>query len=259
MAGSAGPYAVAPGAPRPCAPVRRRVAATGGVALALGVTTVVAAPRLDRVASMVWNLGATGVLLGLGRWAGVDRAAMGLDRHQLSRGLRTGAAGAAVVAALLGAATGTATGRDLLDDDRVVGATWWQTGLHVGVFIPCGTVIFEEIAFRGVLPALLDPHGRSVPATILIPSLTFGAWHIVSGQDFVAAHDGTDGGATGSVAGIVAGTTAAGLVLGLARRRGGHLVSPALMHLTSNALATVLGRLVGHQRRPAGREPGAAA
>lgn len=224
---------------------------TAGVTVALGVTTVIAAPRLGRTASMAWNLGTTGVLLGLGRWAGLDRASIGLERRQLPRGLWVGGVGAAAVAALMGAATRTATGRELLDDDRVVGASCWQTGLHVGVFIPGGTVVLEEVAFRGVLPALLDPGSRSVPLTVLLPSLAFGAWHIVSSRDFVAAHDGTHGGATGSVGGVVAATTAAGLVLSLARRWGGHLIAPALMHLTANALATVLGRQVGRRRRSA--------
>lgn len=243
------PYAVRPGQSCPSAPVHRRVVALGGLALALGVTNVVAAPRLGRVPSMAWNLGTTGALLALGRWAGADRAAIGLDRRQLARGLATGAAGAAVVAGLFGAATATARGRDLLDDDRVVDATGWQTALHVGVFIPFGTVVLEEVAFRGVLPALLDPEVRTVSATLVLPSLAFGAWHILSSRDFVAAHDPTGGGATGSTRGIVVGTTAAGLVLGLARRHGGHLVAPGLMHLSTNALTTLLGRAVGRRQR----------
>lgn len=232
-------------------PLSRRLAATGGVAITLGVTNLLAAPRLGRVASMTWNLGTTAVLLGLGRWAGVGRAAIGLDRLSLRRGLTTGVAGSAATAALLGAVTTTTTGRELLDDDRVVDTTWAQTAAHVGIFIPWGTVLFEEVAFRGVLPALLDPDVRSVPRTIVIPALAFGAWHIVSSRDFVSAHDHAhaEGGATGSVSGVVAATTLAGLVLGQARRTGGHLVAPALMHLTSNVLVTLIGRVVGRRRR----------
>lgn len=228
--------------------VRRRLLATGGLTIALAVTNVVAAPRLDRPAAAAWNLATTAVVLRLARWAGLDDTAIGLDRRQLPGGVTTGAVGAAAVAAALGVVANTRTGRELLDDDRVVNATWAQTALHVGVFIPLGTVVLEEVAFRGVLPALLDPAGRSV----VIPSLAFGAWHIVSSRDFVAAHDHAraDGGATGSTAGIVTATTAAGMVLALARRRGGHLVAPALMHLTANALVTVLGRVLGKGHRP---------
>lgn len=245
-------------------PVRRRVLATGGVVLALGVTNVLAAPRLGRVASMTWNLGTTAVVLGLGLSAGLDRGSVGLDPRRLRRGLATGAAGSALVALLLGAVTATAMGQELLDDDRVVDASWAQTLAHVGIFIPGGTVVLEEVAFRGVLPALLDPDGRSVSSTIVVPAVAFGAWHIVSSRDFVAAHgQDTDraGGGTGSTPGIVAVTTLAGLLLGLARRGGGHLVTPALMHLTANALVTVVGRGVGRLRRSgsprrAARPPG---
>ena len=251
------PYAESLGQPGPRTPVHRRVVALGGLAAALGVTNVLAAPRLGRLAAMSWNLGTTAVTLALAQWAGADRAAIGLHLHRLRRGLVTGAAGSAAIAALLGAVTASRTGRGLLDDDRVVNATWAQTAAHVGIFIPLGTVLFEEVAFRGVLPALLDPDLRSIPMTVVVPAMTFGAWHIVSSRDFVAAHDhaSADGGATGSVAGTVVATTAAGLVLAVARRQSGHLVAPALMHLTANALVTVVGRVVGRHRRGGPGEP----
>lgn len=73
----------------------------------------------------------------------------------------TGVAGATAVAAALGVVATTRSGRELLDDDRVVHTSWPQTALHVGVLIPLGTVVLEEVTFRGVLPALLDPAGRS--------------------------------------------------------------------------------------------------
>lgn len=240
---------------------RRRLLATAGVTVALGVTNVVAAPRLARPASAACNLGTTAAVLGLARWAGLDQATIGLDRRELAGGVATGVAGATAVAAALGVVASTRIGRELLDDDRVVDASWPQTVLHVGVLIPLGTVVLEEVAFRGVLPALLDPTGRSVAATVLIPSLAFGAWHIVSSRHFVAAHDHAraDGGATGSTPGIVTATTAAGVVLALARRRGGHLAAPALMHFTANALVTVLGRALGRVKTADGGATGGAA
>lgn len=244
-----GPYVATPGQRGRRPPAHRRWQATGALALALGVTNVLAAPRLGRPASTAWNLGTTAVVLGLGRWAGLDRTAVGLDRQHLRQGLTTGATGSVVIALLLGAVSATSAGRELLADDRVVDATWAETARHVGIFIPWGTVVLEEVAFRGVLPALLDPDLRSVPATVVIPAQAFGAWHIVSSRDFVAAHgDAAPGASTGSAPGVVVATTLAGLVLTGARLRGGHLAAPALMHLTSNAVATVIGRLVGRRR-----------
>ena len=55
------------GEPFPGDPVQRRLLALAGTGLALGVTNILAAPRLGRVPAAAWNLGTTALLLGLAR------------------------------------------------------------------------------------------------------------------------------------------------------------------------------------------------
>jgi Type II CAAX prenyl endopeptidase Rce1-like len=57
--------------------------------------------------------------------------------------------------------------------------TWYgrQLAYHVLLRIPVGTVRWEEVAFRAVLPAALH-RGLPRPAAIAVVSALFGAWHI---------------------------------------------------------------------------------
>ncbi|WP_206510971.1 CPBP family intramembrane metalloprotease [Rhodococcus sp. BGS-1C] len=85
--------------------------------------------------------------------------------------------------------------------------------------IPVGTVITEELSFRGLFDAL---------APGLSP-LFFGLWHIRSAR---AAGD--------SVVGTVIGTAAAGMVFSWLRRRSGSVLAPALAHFALNASGAML-------------------
>ena len=85
--------------------------------------------------------------------------------------------------------------------------------------IPVGTVITEELSFRGLFDAL---------APGLSP-LFFGLWHIRPAR---AAGD--------SVVGTVIGTAAAGMVFSWLRRRSGSVLAPALAHFALNASGAML-------------------
>ena len=59
------------------------------------------------------------------------------------------------------------------------------------VRIPLGTVLFEEIAFRGVLWALLARHlGRWW--VLGITSVLFGMWHVLAATHFGGANAGVN-------------------------------------------------------------------
>ncbi|CCQ17816.1 putative integral membrane protein [Rhodococcus sp. AW25M09] len=88
--------------------------------------------------------------------------------------------------------------------------------------IPVGTVLTEELLFRGVLDA-------AAPA---LSPIFFGLWHVHPAR---AAGD--------SVIGTVFATTAAGLVFSWLRARSGSVLAPALLHYFLNASGAVLASL----------------
>jgi membrane protease YdiL (CAAX protease family) len=97
------------------------------------------------------------------------------------------------------------------------------------VDIPLATVLFEEVAFRGVLPAVLGPYGSAI---------LFGLWHIPPRRVPVAALLGT-----------VVFTGAAGLVLNAAVDATGSLLVPFCWHWAANGLGVLTAAAVQKRKR----------
>ncbi|OZD00877.1 CPBP family intramembrane metalloprotease [Rhodococcus sp. 06-235-1A] len=93
--------------------------------------------------------------------------------------------------------------------------------------IPVGTVLTEELLFRGVLDA----------ASPVLSPIFFGLWHIHPAR---AAGD--------TVPGTVIATTAAGVVFSWLRARSGSVLAPALLHYFLNASGAVLAHLAANDR-----------
>ena len=175
---------------------------------------------------------------------GLAAAELGLDRSSWPAGLRWGAAAATLVGAAYVLVYLTGPVREALPDGggglgRV--ALW-----RVLVVIPLGTVLPEELAFRGLLLALL---GRryGVLAGILLSSGLFGLWHVVASlgggpaNATIASMVGAD--AAGMLARVVVTvgfTSLAGLVLCWLRLRSGSLLAPILAHWTVNGLGVIV-------------------
>jgi uncharacterized protein len=104
------------------------------------------------------------------------------------------------------------------------------------VRIPVGTVLWEEVAFRGVLQAALR-RMMPEPAAIAVTSGVFGLWHIrpTAGALRVNGLAGDRRRATAGVLAGVAATTAAGAFLSWLRERSGRLAAPVLLHLAANS------------------------
>ncbi|HEX2063708.1 MAG TPA: CPBP family glutamic-type intramembrane protease, partial [Acidimicrobiales bacterium] len=126
------------------------------------------------------------------------------------------------------------TTRGLFDDERVpVDASGWERLYQTAVRIPVGTVLFEEVAFRAVLLALLRRR-LSLAAAVAVDSALFGLWHIVPTLATARANDVVGLGRLGLVAGSVLATAVGGAVFCALRVRGRHVVAPALLHLGFN-------------------------
>ncbi len=195
-------------------------------------------------ASLILGPAAAAALLALARWAGLSWAELGLGPGTWRRGLiwAAGAIGAVAVVFTVGAAL-PLTRAAFRDSRYHLG--WGSALLTAFVLIPLGTVLFEEVAFRGVLWGLLRREHGTWTAT-LVSSALFGVWHVLPSLG-LAANDQAIGSAVGpgtlgqtvSVLGTVLFTALAGVVFCELRRRSGSLLASVGLHWATNGLGVL--------------------
>jgi uncharacterized protein len=178
------------------------------------------------------------VLVALAFGAGASFDDLGLGRPNASSGLRWGLAIAGVVALGLAAGVALPPTRGLFHDQRAVGLSGTGLAYEALLRIPLGTALFEELAFRGVLLALLLRLTWSVPA-VAVSSALFGLWHILPTISALRANDLATGGPAliGAVGGAVVVTAIGGALLCVLRLHAGSLIAPVLAHTATNSLA----------------------
>jgi len=188
-----------------------------------------------------WNVAVTLLLLVVARRAGLSWTDLGLGRRGSRRGLLVGGLAVALVAAVYLVALALPVTRAAFLDQRAAGPLSAAL-LAALVRIPFGTVLLEEVAFRGVLPALVS---GSWWRGALVSSVLFGLWHVLpsigvdSSNAALAAAFGNWGTVAQAALAVVA-MTGAGLVLMAWRRWGGHLLTPVLSHLATNSLGVLI-------------------
>ncbi|MEX5716937.1 CPBP family intramembrane glutamic endopeptidase [Geodermatophilus maliterrae] len=186
------------------------------------------------------NVTATVLLLVAARAVGLSWRDLGVDRRRLPAGLRWGGVPSAVVAAGCAAGLAIPALRPLFADARLAGADGGEVAYQVLVRIPLGTVLWEEVAFRGVLLAAL---ARIVPppAATGTAAVVFGFWHVRPTLSAVAANDLVEGPVLRGLAVVLgcAVTAAAGVLFAWLRVRSGSLLAPVLLHLATNTLGTL--------------------
>ncbi|MFG2332602.1 CPBP family intramembrane glutamic endopeptidase [Streptomyces sp. NPDC048604] len=193
----------------------------------------------------------SGVLLGVLRWAGGTRADVGLAPDTLARGARWALALIGLVGLVYLAGALLPATRMLFEDRRYAGMDGGEVMLRVLVLVPVGTVLVEEIAFRGVLYGLVRRDRGAVWATA-VSSLLFGLWHVLPSLHLATAKPTLTGvfghsdvGAALAVSAAVLFTGVAGVLLCELRRRSDSLLAPMGLHWAVNAF----GYLVGHLLR----------
>jgi membrane protease YdiL (CAAX protease family) len=189
------------------------------------------------------------VLLAIGRAAGLSWQEMGLGAGTWRRGFTWAAAGTGAAAVVLGAAAALPLTRHAFRDTRYrVG--YGSALLTALVLIPVGTVLLEEVAFRGVLWGLLRRMRGTATATV-VSSLLFGLWHVLPSLG-LTRENGAIGSAVGkgrpaqvlTELGTVAFTALAGVVFCELRRRSGSILASAGLHWAANALAVLASAAV---------------
>ena len=180
------------------------------------------------------NAGAAAIALAAAAASGLTADELGLRRSRLRAGLRLGVMVSAPIAAAFALAPVTPA-RTLLHDQRVTGLDRRHLAYQVLLRIPVGTVGWEEVAFRAVLPAALH---RVLPrrAAMVTAAALFGLWHVRPTAEALADNQLATGrnARVAAVGAAVAGTSAAGAFLSCLCERSGSLAAPVIVHLTAN-------------------------
>ncbi|NUW30357.1 CPBP family intramembrane metalloprotease [Nonomuraea sp. SMC257] len=203
------------------------------------------APRLAPLTSAA----ATAVLVAMARRSGASWAELGFEHPR--RGALTGGALAAGVAAVYTAGVAIPGTRRLFRDERALSLSHARALEEALLQVPVGTVLLEEVGFRGALYGMLRrTHGTA--AATAVSSVLFGLWHVLPAIDMARANPalgaltaGEKPGplATGRVvAGSVLSTGAAGVLFCELRRRAG-LLAPSMLHTATNSLGYLFARL----------------
>jgi len=238
-----GPRA-APGRDRPPSSLRWTIAGVVAVLVAVNVTD----NRVAHASLVVGPVGAAGLLLAARR-AGLSWRELGLGAGTWRRGLTWALAAIAAVAVVVAIGAALPLTRDAFRDSRYH-LSLGHALLTAFVLIPLGTVLFEEVAFRGVLWGLLRRARGTWTATV-VSSALFGLWHVLPSLHLAAANEavgsavGTStSGAALSVLATVLFTGLSGVVFCELRRRSGSLLAPAGLHWATNGLAVLAAAAV---------------
>ncbi|MFB7253674.1 CPBP family intramembrane glutamic endopeptidase [Streptomyces nojiriensis] len=222
------------------------VAATVAV---LGAANV-ALNRLTGLWGLVTAVVVSGLLLGVLSWAGGTLADAGLARDTLARGARWAAVLIGLVGVVYLAGALIPATRGLFEDRRYEAMDGGEVLLRVFVLVPVGTVLVEEVAFRGVLYGLVYRVRGALWATA-VSSLLFGLWHVLPSLHLATAKPAVNSvvgdsglGAVLAVLGAVLFTTAAGVLFCELRRRSGSLLAPMGLHWAVNAFGYAVGYLL---------------
>lgn len=189
------------------------------------------------------NLAVAGILIGIGRSAGLSWDEMGLNPDRIRSGLRLGTRISAPALLVAAGALANRRTRSHLRDERARVDSARQVWYRALVRFPLGTALFEEVAFRGVLPALLA-RNRPRFASDALSAALFGMWHLIPTRRAVSGNPiNRELSPARRTAFVIGGSALAG-VFGLGfselRRRSGSLAAPWLAHATLNTL-TFLG------------------
>ncbi len=213
----------------------------------LAASTTLANRVLPGWAYPVCGLVAAAILVALGRAAGCTWTDLGLGT--LRRPALVGLAGAGLIAVVFGIALAVPALRTVYQDGRVGDPDFGQLLWLTCGRILFGTVLIEEVAFRGVLPGLLgatDDRWRWPP--ILGAAALFGLWHalpaLAIGRN-AAVH--AVFGATPVVVLQVLAMAAAGVTgvfLHWWRHTGRGVLASVIVHFTTNAGGLTLAVLV---------------
>jgi uncharacterized protein len=177
----------------------------------------------------------------------VDRVRrIDLGLANVRHGVKVGLALLALVACVYAIGVAIPATRDLFRDKRVGERSVGRMVLETVIRIPFGTVLLEEVAFRGVL---LGQFGRRLGwrRGAVASSGLFGLWHVLPSLGINKVNPTLrDAGVARPVAvvGAVVLTALAGCFMCWVRLRARSLLAPAFLHTATNSLGFAVAWLV---------------
>lgn len=223
---------------------RSHLRSTGPVVVLVGLLVVVdlAAHLGPEHASLVLSAPFAATVLLVARWGGLSWQSLGLTRASCRAGACWALVAVLAVAVLYAVALSVPALRPRLLDPRD------ELGVRAAlltalVLIPVRTVVPEELAFRGVLWALVARDHGTRAATAVSSSL-FGLWHLPPALGVGRSGRTLDVAAALSARwplalGTVAFTGLAGVLFCELRRRSGSLLAPVGLHWATNGLGVL--------------------
>ncbi|MGP3914749.1 lysostaphin resistance A-like protein [Nonomuraea sp. 10N515B] len=208
------------------------------------------APRLGPLTSTA----ATAALVAMARRSGLSWEELGFEHGR--RGAIAGGALAAAVATAYTVGISHPRTRPLFHDERALSLSRARVLEEALLQVPLGTVLLEEVGFRGALYAMLRQRHGTVAATA-VSSTLFGLWHVLPAMDMARANPALGALTAGEspnhldmarvVAGSVVSTAAAGVLFCELRRHNG-LLAPAMLHLATNSLGYLFARIAAKKK-----------
>lgn len=224
--------------------------------LVLVIMTVanIATNRLPRAYYVPICLLGTVALLLVAWWAGLSAADLGLGRSTLISGLLWAALCVTAVVVIYSTVAVPPRTRVFFADRRAMDAPGTEIARRTLVDIPLGTVLLEEVAFRGVLLAVAIIES-GVAGAIALTSLLFGLWHILPALPMHESHEVVGSALGPGVAGrvrtvaiTVLVTALGGVVFALLRVWTGSLLPPIGLHWALNGMGVALAWWLAQRR-----------
>jgi hypothetical protein len=219
------------------------MALAGCVAL-LCLTAVLVGTVVPAWAYPLVNIVAAAAVVVMARAAGATKEAIGLTSGR--RTILAAAIGLAAVAAVLGVGWLLPPIREVFTASPAASISLGGLLWAVLIRVPFGTVLLEEVAFRGVLPALLGADGRRwMWRPVLGASALFGLFHLFpalrSGNCELAVHSlFCPAGPVAAPAAVMIVAMGLGVALCAVRHIGGGLLAPFAVHTAANSAGYLL-------------------
>lgn len=216
----------------------------------LALSNVMSNRVLPGWAYVPWNLSVAALLVWIGHRALVGPVAIGLAMRKWRRPVGVGLILVAVVAMTVLVLVTIPATRTVFFDVRAAHAPLSVMLYNVFIRIPLGTVVLEEVAFRGVLPGLLGaaPAWRWETPAVLWASTMFGLWHILPSFGIASGNAAVGGALHGNqlLATVlaVAGTAVIGVAICLVARIGRGIKATMLLHWATNSVGFLTAWLV---------------